>query len=717
MANSVKGEHFDSTATAAWQVRAPFVLGHPWRTHALVLSAVKEATDTSAPTHACVADALHHLDALLSAEATVHLTEDELLLVTDMVTQLVGGSGTAAGQMLSTPAGSNLAAQIGQMLPGAMQVMQQQSQHQQHQHQHMQRLSAATLTAQDLQHQMQGQRAQASHPAFCSNLVLNTQPDLRASVQGTNPSELASPSDSSISGRSSPVSPQSRPLARFPVTQQHHPSSPLTAPRPPPAAPAPAAAAPVPDAAVQAAADVLTAALTDPNASIDEIVGIFDQVLSAGERDAQELQQRLAAPRHTQLPSQQQPAPAHTPVHQQPFSSTQPPQAQPHLVAAQQQPFHPMQSYQLQQQQQPFAQQQSGPWPPVLVVGSKPSAISAYLQEEQQSSPHDQQPQPGLMSLGQPAGSPPAARNSPAQAPAQCQSTSRLSMAAPAAVEWHPDMRPSTAPAAKSVGGSSLFAGSQGGASASLRMSSQSSAVLASSPSAAMRAVAAARRSQSPDVFKRLSATPTASATARQSAAKAPARNSTSPLEVERNWLGTLRDSRGSERSSPPTREHSSRSRSRDSSPTDPLQQLSAQEVPWLTAASVQSARQSTATGPMEWNAETRSIKAGSAGGWAKSIKSSSKGGASEAGQQQQEQAPEVPAKQPIKLPAHVIEERMRRFYARNVDWKNRCAQVYERQREQQQLGETEGCTFAPAINKKSDKIAQVRVTVVQQKP
>jgi hypothetical protein len=112
----------------------------------------------------------------------------------------------------------------------------------------------------------------------------------------------------------------------------------------------------------------------------------------------------------------------------------------------------------------------------------------------------------------------------------------------------------------------------------------------------------------------------------------------------------------------------------------------------------------------MEWDAETRSIKAGSAGGWAKSVNSGSKGGASEGGQQQQEQAQEGPAKQPIKLPAHVIEERMRRFYARNVDWKNRCAQVYERQREQQQLGETEGCTFAPAINKKSDKIAQVRL-------
>jgi hypothetical protein len=51
----------------------------------------------------------------------------------------------------------------------------------------------------------------------------------------------------------------------------------------------------------------------------------------------------------------------------------------------------------------------------------------------------------------------------------------------------------------------------------------------------------------------------------------------------------------------------------------------------------------------------------------------------------------------------------MRQFYERNVDWKRRCAMVYEQQREQLKQGETEGCTFAPAINRKSDKMAQVR--------
>jgi hypothetical protein len=61
-----------------------------------------------------------------------------------------------------------------------------------------------------------------------------------------------------------------------------------------------------------------------------------------------------------------------------------------------------------------------------------------------------------------------------------------------------------------------------------------------------------------------------------------------------------------------------------------------------------------------------------------------------------------------LKLPKHVIEERLRSFYVRNVDWKNRCAQVYERQREEQKQGEEVECTFAPTIDKKSARMAQV---------
>lgn len=576
-------------------------------------------------------DALQHLDAWLSVEADA-LTDDELLLVTDMVQQLVGGSGTATAQqqqLMSTPAGSNLAAQIEQMLPGVMQMAQQQSQQQQHQ-----APSTAALTAQNLQYQ-QAQRAQ-SPAGFCSYLSLNSQPKLHSSVQATDASGLASPSDSSISGRSSPVSPRSRPLMPRSLMQPQH------------QAPAPAAAVPAapaqPDAAVQAAADVLTAALTNPNASIDEIVGIFDQVLTAGERDAKELQQRLT-----------------TPQPQQPAQAVQSPQAQ------------------LQQYSMHSYQQQQEPASPVLGAGSKQSAINAYLQEQRGS------PEQPVLSPGSP----------PARSITNQWPSSRLSQQAAAAADWQQD-RPSTSPAHVS----SQYIGQQGG-SVSLRTSSHSTT--STSPSAAMMAAAAARRSQSPDVFRRLSVMSTASATARQSAVQAPPRNSNSPIDIERNWLGTLRDSRN-ERSPPPIRDRSN-SRSRDSSPTLLQQQQGAQEVPWLTAASVQSAHQSMSPGPMEWDADSRSIKAGSGGGWVNpNSKRRGPGQDSDDGCK----APEVPQKQPVKLPSHVIEERMRRFYARNVDWKNRCAQVYERQREQQQEGEVEECTFAPVINKKSERMAQV---------
>jgi hypothetical protein len=127
--------------------------------------------------------------------------------------------------------------------------------------------------------------------------------------------------------------------------------------------------------------------------------------------------------------------------------------------------------------------------------------------------------------------------------------------------------------------------------------------------------------------------------------------------------------------------------------------------------------------GPQEWDAETRSLKASAAdnSNWGSpGTASRGRSPAREAGrsrqqqqqekdreQQQQEEAAFL-QKQPLKLPAHVIEERMRRFYARNVDWKQRCAKVYDRQREELKQGETKGCTFAPVINKRSEMIAQV---------
>eukprot|EP00879_Flechtneria_rotunda_P007539 GHRR01007908.1.p1 GENE.GHRR01007908.1~~GHRR01007908.1.p1 ORF type:complete len:997 (+),score=431.54 GHRR01007908.1:3390-6380(+) len=53
------------------------------------------------------------------------------------------------------------------------------------------------------------------------------------------------------------------------------------------------------------------------------------------------------------------------------------------------------------------------------------------------------------------------------------------------------------------------------------------------------------------------------------------------------------------------------------------------------------------------------------------------------------------------------LDEKLQRLYARNIDWKRRCKAVYERQRSIIAKGETAGCTFAPNINPKSEKIAR----------
>jgi hypothetical protein len=349
-------------------------------------------------------------------------------------------------------------------------------------------------------------------------------------------------------------------------------------------------------------------------------------------------------------------------------------QAQPLLPAQQQQ--HPAQDF----QQHSPAQCSS----PALAAGSKKSALNSYLQEQQHS--HAQP----VLDATHSAGSPPSRTPN-----SQGQPSSRLSM--PGATEWHPD-RPSTAPAKAS----SQYPASQAG-SASLRGSNHSA--LSTSTSTALITAAAARRSQSPDVFRRLSVMSTASAAAKQAAVQMPPCNSNAAHEVQRNWAGNLRGD--GEKSPQPARDRSS-SRGRDSCMSEQQQQHSGEEVPWLTAAEVQNTRQSgrpMSPGPMEWDADSRSVKAGSAGGWVSSTRGRSPAHTSE----WQQKDPAAPQKQPLKLPKHVIEERMRRFYARNVDWKNRCAQVYERQREQQKQGEEVECTFAPTINKKSGRMAQVR--------
>jgi hypothetical protein len=405
---------------------------------------------------------------------------------------------------------------------------------------------------------------------------------------------------------------------------------------------------------------MLTEALTDPHASIDDIVSIFDRVLTAGENSARELQQRLSSP--PQHPQQQQAMQSQA---QHPFQMQQQ-QAQ-WLAAAQRQQQMP--SY---HQPQPASLMQ----PPAVAPG-KQSLLNSYLQEQ-----HN--PQHPLLSSARPAGSPSAAQTSPTQ---------QGSMQSPAA--WQPG-RPGTAPA----GSSSNPAGPAPAPAHPQHSSSHASPAVPHY--AALAAAAAARRSQSPDVFKRLSAKSTLAAASKAACGPAGLR-SESPTEIERNWLGMLRGSGGADSTSSPPRHHSG-GRSRSGSPPERQQHQGGEAVPWLTAASVQSARHTSppAGGPLEWDADTRSIK------WAGASRNSRSPARTTSGEERSRSSAFV-QKQPVKLPAHVVEERMRQFYERNVDWKRRCAMVYERQREQLKQGETEGCTFAPAINRKSDKMAQVR--------
>ncbi len=57
-------------------------------------------------------------------------------------------------------------------------------------------------------------------------------------------------------------------------------------------------------------------------------------------------------------------------------------------------------------------------------------------------------------------------------------------------------------------------------------------------------------------------------------------------------------------------------------------------------------------------------------------------------------------------------EERLAAFYARAVEWRQRCEQRYEQARKEKQETEVDGCTFAPAINAASKRMCKVCVCV-----
>jgi len=593
------------------------------------------------------ADALHHLDALLAVEAA-QLTEDELLLVSDMVQELMGASSLPSGgqqQQLtaSTPAGLNLAEQIQQMLPGLTQGDQLQKQVQlQHP------MSTVEVAAQHLHINQQPQQ----HPAALSfsvtaaaaaaavtgggsscGLASTHQQPLRVPAAVMNVTGLASPSSSSVSGRSSPRSPAAEQPVRC-----------VSPPRPAARQPVLGHSARV-DPAAEAAADVLTAALADPNTSIEDIVGIFDKVLAAGEQGASALQQLMAS-QTAQLPAVQLEQPTRSQELCQPAG-----QPQPASMA------------QLRQQRHPTA----GVLAAAQAATYSDTAGNVYLQE-QYTPLQQQQPQPQPQHQQHRRGMPSAAS------------------------AW-PSGRPSSAAAygsSKYPGSGSSFPPLQPACHVQAR-DHYSTALMA----------AAARRSrcQSPDVFKRLSASPLRPDIG--SSLGPEGRQSNSPTEIERHWRGSLRDS---DRSTSPAGRDSSRSRS-----CSPSAQHREGLVPWITPASAQGIRQSCpalSTGPVEWDAQRRSIKVDAVGGGWRSVNCRSPDEADDSN----EHARSSPQKQPLILPRQVLEERMRRFYERNVDWKRRCALVYQRQREAMEQGEAKSCTFTPVINKKSEKFILVRL-------
>eukprot|EP00775_Hariotina_reticulata_P007206 gene7206-7420_t len=53
------------------------------------------------------------------------------------------------------------------------------------------------------------------------------------------------------------------------------------------------------------------------------------------------------------------------------------------------------------------------------------------------------------------------------------------------------------------------------------------------------------------------------------------------------------------------------------------------------------------------------------------------------------------------------LDSRLQRLYDRNIDWRRRCEMVYERQRAQLAANTLDGCTFAPVINQRSERIVQ----------
>jgi hypothetical protein len=473
-----------------------------------------------------------------------------------------------------------------------------------------------------------------------------------------NATGLHSPSSSSTSGRSSPASARSWTPGRAHAAasdhnqqqQQHSAVQQRSVPR-------------RPDAGAQAAAEVLNAALADPTASVDDVVGLFDTMLSVSGSEARVLQQMLVGEdlglelaTLAAAPPPQAPAAAAAPASS--WSA-----AAPAYLCKQQ-----------QQEKTAVLQARGGgrqPGHQQLVaagsMGAWQAAGGGQLNQAQRSR---------AVSKLESAASAASARSGPAS---RLHISSARTMHVQANQQQHQQQQ--WQPAAATASGSR-------GRASSVPRASSSRLLAGGTP-----------RSHSPTASSlRKTAASAAEAAAAEHAARARSR-SCSPLEVEREWLAGLRDASPQRSRSP--------GRSRSASPPGAARrqqhcawQSAVAAQYWDAAAALQDSGGAGQRALPPWDSSTRPRRHTSDDddGGDHSRQPGWNGSSS-----RRHRTPE-----PVRLPQDELEQRARRFYERNMDWKRRCGQVYERQKHAAETEATQECTFSPAINRRSEKIVQV---------
>jgi hypothetical protein len=707
-----------------------------------------------------------HQDAAVEALAqAAQLNDDELLLVSDLVRQLAGAANAAPAAAAEGTQG--LAAQLEQMLPSLVGALQQQQREEQQGARVLPHAAHVTGLHSPSSSSTSSSTPACSRPgspavSLCSSRPLHALAHAAAAAEATadaagvdagaagspapRPAAAgaaqqllwppwalsSSPCSSVTSGRqtstssgginsSEPAGPASNSAptaaASFAFPPQLSGGVRALPTGATPAATAAAAASPAGDAGTQAAAEVLQAALADPHATVDDIVSLFDRMLSVSEDEALALQQLLVG----NMPAAAAAAP--------PAAAAAAAAAADSKASARHQ--GPMSGPASSAGHSPAQSAGAGgvhrvqPLYPAISLEGWQAGGEGLLAA---ASSHSAGPLPGASAAGY--GPTAQARDATAAAGARAASPLRVSSSSSTSMaEHHPRQQLTAQEEARGRG-------SRAHSAARLSSSTNCTALDA--------AAAAALRSRTPtasSMRRSVHAAPVAAAAEAQASARS---RSVSPLDVERGWRASLRDASGSPprtRSSSASPAHASPaggaahgggggggaggSGSRDRSPAS-AHSRGEGAMCWpgsggglydagalLLEQALLPGGGSAGQGMPAWDSTTRVARQAADTG----RRSSSDGGGGahgaahahqRQGHQQQRSQQQQPQRAPLRLPQHELEERMRRFYTRNVDWKRRCALVYARQQAAQAQEATQGCTFAPAINRRSEQIVQV---------